>query len=138
MTERTGGSRGGAGSRDAGEQRREQMLRAALDVILERGYADTRIADVAERTGTSPALVIYYFKTRDQLLIEAIRYSEDSWYAENLRRMEAIPTAAGGPAERIALICPPEEPAPRLYRPLVAGLLGVFPRHPGVGPAPAE
>ena len=51
------------------------MLRAALEVIVERGYADTRIADVAERTGTSPALVIYYFKTRDQLLTEAIRFS---------------------------------------------------------------
>ena len=88
-TERTGGSR------DAGE-RREQMLRAALEVILERGYAETRIADVAERTGTSPALVIYYFKTRDQLLTETIRYSDDTWYAEYLRRMEEIPTAAGG------------------------------------------
>jgi AcrR family transcriptional regulator len=49
------------------DQRREQMLRAALDVIAERGYADSRIADVAERAGTSPALVIYYFKTKDQL-----------------------------------------------------------------------
>ena len=47
----------GGGSRDAGE-RRGQMLRAALDVIVERGYADTRIADVADRTGTSPALTI--------------------------------------------------------------------------------
>src|SRR5215471_9906748 len=45
------------------DQRREQMLRAALEVIQERGYADSRIADVAERAGTSPALVIYYFKT---------------------------------------------------------------------------
>jgi len=96
MKQRAGGSREGTGSRDAaGEQRREQMLRAALDVIVERGYADTRIADVAERTGTSPALVIYYFKTRDQLLTEAIRYSEDTWYAEYLRRLETIPTAAG-------------------------------------------
>ena len=69
----------------------EQMLRAAMDVIVERGYADTRIADVAERTGTSPALVIYYFKTRDQLLTEAIRYSEDTWYAEYLRRLETDP-----------------------------------------------
>src|SRR5581483_5020809 len=92
----------GGGSRDAGE-RREQMLRAALDVIVERGYADTRIADVAERTGTSPALVIYYFKTRDQLLTEAIRFSEDSWYAEGLRRMADIPTAAGRLAEIIAM-----------------------------------
>ena len=60
MKQHAGSSREGTGSRDAaGEQRREQMLRAALDVIVERGYADTRIADVAERTGTSPALVIY-------------------------------------------------------------------------------
>ena len=85
---------GDVGRAEAGEQRREQMLRAALEVIVERGYADTRIADVADRTGTSPALVIYYFKTRDQLLTEAIRFSEDSWYAENIRRMAEIPTAA--------------------------------------------
>ncbi len=45
---------------------------------MARGYADTRIADVAEHAGTSPALVIYYFKTRDQLLTEALRYSEDA------------------------------------------------------------
>src|SRR5580693_6591450 len=76
------------------DSRREQMLRAALEVIAERGYADTRISDVAERTGTSPALVIYYFKTRDQLLTEAIRYSEDAWYGEYLRRTENLPTAA--------------------------------------------
>ena len=41
------------------EARRGQMLRAALDVISERGFADTRIADIAERIGISPALVIY-------------------------------------------------------------------------------
>jgi len=108
------------------------MLRAALDVILERGYADTRIADVAERTGTSPALVIYYFKTRDQLLIEAIRYSEDSWYAEYLRRMEDIPAAAGRLAEMIAMICLPENPEPRLYWLLWLDLWAFSPRNPGM------
>ena len=119
-------------SRDAGEQRREQMLRAALEVIVERGYADTRIADVAERTGTSPALVIYYFKTRDQLLTEAIRYSEDTWYAENLRRMEDIPTAAGRLAELIAMIClPGTDPEPRSYWLLWLDLWAVSPRSPG-------
>jgi AcrR family transcriptional regulator len=90
------------------DQRREQMLRAALDVIVERGFAETRIADVAERAGTSPALVIYYFKTKDQLLTEAIRYSEDNWYAEGRRRMAAIPTAAGKLAEIVAMSCLPE------------------------------
>ena len=91
------------------EQRREQMLHAALEVIVERGYPDTRITDVAERAGASPALVIYYFKTRDQLLTEALRYSEDRWYATATGRMEAIRTSAGQLEEFIAMMCLPEQ-----------------------------
>jgi len=151
MKEHTGGPREAGGARDAGRPasqgglrrapeasgegtaRREQMLRAALEVIVERGYADTRIADVAERTGTSPALVIYYFKTRDHLLTEAIRYSEDSWYAENLRRMEQIPTAAGRLAELVAMIClPGTDPEPRSYWLLWLDLWAFSPRSPGL------
>ena len=93
------------------DQRREQMLRAALEVIAERGYPETRIADVAERAGTSPALVIYYFKTKDQLLTEAIRFSEDTWYEAGTRRMAAIGTAAGRLEELVAMSCLPEEDA---------------------------
>ena len=95
------------------DHRREQMLRAALEVISDRGYADTRIADVAERIGISPALVIYYFKTKDQLLTEAIRYSEDSWYADAQRRLAALPTAAARIEEIVAMSCLPEaDPEP--------------------------
>jgi AcrR family transcriptional regulator len=93
------------------DQRREQMLRAALDVIAERGYAESRIADVAERAGTSPALVIYYFKTKDQLLTEAIRFSEDNWYEAGMRRMAEIPTAAGKLEEIVAMSTLPEADA---------------------------
>ena len=46
---------------------------------------------MAERAGTSPALVIYYFKTKDQLLTEAIRQYEDTWYAVGQRRMAEPP-----------------------------------------------
>jgi AcrR family transcriptional regulator len=151
MKEHTGGSREAGDAQEAGRPasqgglrrapeasgegtaRREQMLRAALEVIVERGYADTRIADVAERTGTSPALVIYYFKTRDHLLTEAIRYSEDSWYAENLRRMEQIPTAAGRLAELVAMIClPGTDPEPSSYWLLWLDLWAFSPRSPGL------
>jgi AcrR family transcriptional regulator len=60
--------------------RRDQMLAAAATLIAERGFSDTRIADVAERVGASPALVIYYFGTKDSLLTEALRWSERSFY----------------------------------------------------------
>src|ERR1700757_2496149 len=104
---------GDAGTvRDSAESRREQMLRAALEVIVERGYADTRIADVAERAGTSPALVIYYFKTRDQLLTEALGYSEDLWYATGTSRLESIATAAGQLTEMIAMTLLPAHGQP--------------------------
>jgi AcrR family transcriptional regulator len=117
----------------AAEQRREQMLRAALEVIVERGYADTRIADVAERAGTSPALVIYYFKTRDQLLTEALGHSEDAWYATGVQRLETIPTAAGQLTELIAMTCLPDtDPAPRSEWLLWLDLWALSPRNPGV------
>jgi AcrR family transcriptional regulator len=90
------------------DSRREQLLDSALAVIEERGFAETRIADVAASAGISPALVIYYFKTRDQLLTEAIRLNEDRWYAEGTARIASIPTAAGRLEELVAMSCLPE------------------------------
>jgi AcrR family transcriptional regulator len=95
------------------EPRRIQMLTAALDVIVERGFPETRIADVAERAGVSPALVIYYFKTKDRLLAEAMRHSEDVWYAEMARRTGEIPTAAGRLEEVVAMTCLPSNGPPQ-------------------------
>jgi AcrR family transcriptional regulator len=63
--------------------RRDQMLAAAATLIAERGFSDTRIADVAQRVGASPALVIYYFGTKDSLLTEALRWSERSFYSSS-------------------------------------------------------
>ena len=113
--------------------RREQLLRSALEVIVARGYADTRIADVAEHAGTSPALVIYYFKTRDQLLTEALRYSEDAWYAAGTQRLAAITSAIGRLTELIAMTClPATDPAQRSEWLLWLDLWALSPRSPGV------
>ncbi len=95
----------------AADQRREDMLRAALQVIAERGFPESRIADVAEQAGTSPALVIYYFKTKDNLLTEAMRFAEDQWYDLGARRMEVIDSAAARLEEIVAMTCLPEADA---------------------------
>lgn len=89
----------------AADQRREDMLRAALEVIAERGFPETRIADVAEHVGTSPALVIYYFKTKDNLLTEAMRFAEDRWYELGASRMAVIDKAADRLEEIVAMTC---------------------------------
>jgi len=103
----------GADAPGTADQRRVQMLRAALEIISERGYADTRIADVAARAGVSPALVIYYFKTKDQLLTDAIRHYEDTWYAVGQRQMASMPSAATRLEELVAMTCLSDaDPAP--------------------------
>ena len=91
----------------APEERREQMVRAALEIIEERGFPDTRIADVAQRAGVSPALVIYYFGTKESLLTEAMRFSEDAFYDLGARRMEAFASAKDRLEELVALSCLP-------------------------------
>lgn len=82
------------------EGRRIQMLRAAAELICERGFAETRISDVAKRAGVSSALVIYYFGTRDRLLVDALRYSEESFYEAAERMLAEIPSLR----ERLSLL----------------------------------
>jgi AcrR family transcriptional regulator len=65
---------------EGNEARRSAMLQAAAELIAERGFGETRIADVAKRAGTSSGLVIYYFGTRDRLLVDALRFSEEAYY----------------------------------------------------------
>ena len=47
-----------ATSTGPGDVRRRELIKVTLAVMSERGFADTRITDVAERAGISPALVI--------------------------------------------------------------------------------
>ena len=90
------------------EARRVQMLRAAAELVCERGFSETRISDVAKRAGVSSALVIYYFGTRDRLLVDALRYSEESGYEAAERMLAEVPSLR----ERLSLLiqwtCVPE------------------------------
>jgi AcrR family transcriptional regulator len=90
------------------DARREQMLQAAVEVIEERGFPDTRIADVARRADVSPALVIYYFKTKDNLLAEALRYAENLFYDAGARQTAALDKARDRLETIIRMSCIPD------------------------------
>ena len=70
--------------------RRPQLLEAAAEVIAERGIASTRIADVAERAGTSPPAILYWFESKDDLLAEALTVEEERFYRQLTDRMEEL------------------------------------------------
>ncbi|WP_319435503.1 TetR/AcrR family transcriptional regulator [Mycobacterium sp. RTGN5] len=90
------------------EARRIQMLRAAAELICERGFGETRISDVAKRAGVSSALVIYYFGTRDRLLVDALRYSEESFYEAAERMLAEVPSLRDRLSLLIQWTCVPE------------------------------
>ena len=89
------------------QKRRTQMLEAAMEVIAERGLCEARIADVAERAGLSPALVVYYFGSKEKLLTEALTYAEDLFYIEAFRELTGIEGASARLVHLIELACPP-------------------------------
>jgi AcrR family transcriptional regulator len=77
--------------------RREQIVRAALEVISERGFQDTRLADIAERAGTSAPAVLYHFRAKDEILDAVVSLVEDRFYAG----VEATLEQEVGPVTRL-------------------------------------
>lgn len=56
------------------EERREEILETTCRVVIERGFAGTRVADVAQRLGISNSLVHYHFESKEALLAEAFSH----------------------------------------------------------------
>src|SRR3989442_11283677 len=74
------------------KDRRTEILEADARVITDRGLADTRISDIAQRCGVSPGLILYYFESKDRLLVEALTFANDQFYlrlSRELRRMQS-------------------------------------------------
>ena len=55
------------------EDRPAEITEAALSAFAEKGYAATRVDDVAKRAGVSKGLLYLYFKTKEDLFKAVIR-----------------------------------------------------------------
>ncbi|MET8407289.1 TetR/AcrR family transcriptional regulator [Streptomyces sp. NPDC005195] len=67
-------------TRTRGEERRAEIVRAALEVIAERGYRGASMAAVAERVGLTQQGLLHYFPTKDTLLVAVLK-ERDQWDA---------------------------------------------------------
>jgi AcrR family transcriptional regulator len=54
------------------DARREQVKRAALESLMERGFADMSVKDIARRAGVSTGILYHYFVNKDDILIQAL------------------------------------------------------------------
>jgi AcrR family transcriptional regulator len=90
-------------------ERLEQILEAACRAVLERGFPATRIADIAAAARVSTGTVHYYFATKDEVLIAALKWASarlfarierpgDDSAARRLGRLLAVSVPYPGPA----------------------------------------
>jgi AcrR family transcriptional regulator len=57
------------------DARPQELLAAALDLFVERGFASTRLEDVARRAGVSKGTLYLYFTNKEELFKAVVRDS---------------------------------------------------------------
>ncbi|HEX9863969.1 MAG TPA: TetR/AcrR family transcriptional regulator [Acidimicrobiia bacterium] len=87
-------------------RRRNEILAATSATIANRGLCDTRIADIADHIGASPALILYYFPSKAALLTEALVYQDQVFHEAVKGELEAAESAAAKLSILIEASCP--------------------------------
>ncbi|MDY0395687.1 TetR family transcriptional regulator [Virgibacillus halophilus] len=62
------------------EARREQIIKAAIEVLKEVGYVSTSLAKIAKQANISTGLISYHFSGKEDLMNHTLEYLiEKEW-----------------------------------------------------------
>ncbi len=64
------------------EARPGELLAAALDLFVEKGFAATRVEEVAQRAGVSKGTLFLYFSSKEDLFKAVVRENISGRFAE--------------------------------------------------------
>ena len=84
--------RRGPASTEEGQRSRDRVLQAAFDLIIEVGIDRVRLAEVARRAGMSSGQVMYYFTSKEHILLETLAWQE---HQDLLRRRATLTEVPG-------------------------------------------
>jgi len=84
--------RRGPASTENGQRSRDRVLNAALDLITEAGIDQVRIAEIARRAGMSSGQVMYYFPSKEHILLETLAWRD---HQDIIRTRAALGKATG-------------------------------------------
>ena len=59
------------------EQRRRQLVSAVVECMAQEGFERTTTRNIADRAGVSIGMLHYYFKSKKELVVEAIRQANE-------------------------------------------------------------
>jgi AcrR family transcriptional regulator len=75
------------------DERREQILAAALELFATKGLAATKITDISNKTGMSQGLIYHYYKSKEEVFVWLIGDAMEKMNAAALE-LEKIPVSA--------------------------------------------
>jgi AcrR family transcriptional regulator len=94
--------RGGwAGNTAHGEMQQRALVRAAYQIIAEKGFEGLRTRDVADRAGVNIATLHYYFATKEDLIRAVVALMHDLFAGLHVAGLPVDPTAIGDPVEEL-------------------------------------
>ena len=70
--------------------KREAILRAAIKVFAQRGYFNSKVADIAGAAGIADGTVYLYFKSKDEILHSVFDRAMEEFIAEGKREIAEI------------------------------------------------
>ncbi|MEV8034516.1 helix-turn-helix domain-containing protein [Streptomyces sp. NPDC086182] len=102
---------------------RERLLQASVELVSERGYDATTLADIADRAGSARGLVSYYFPGKRQLLQSAVHRLMHRTLEEALEREPRSEDGRELMARAVDAVLGLTQDQPVLMRQHMAGLL---------------
>jgi AcrR family transcriptional regulator len=66
----------GPASTENGQRSRDRILSAALELITEAGIDQVRVAEIARRASMSSGQVMYYFTSKEHILLETLAWRD--------------------------------------------------------------
>ncbi len=87
----------------AGEEKRRQLVDAAVRVFARKGFHASRVGDIAEEAGVAHGLLYHYFESKDQVL-EAVFHENWSVLLARIASVEETDEPAADQLRHIAAI----------------------------------
>lgn len=75
--------------------KREAILRAGVKIFAEKGYFNSKVADVAQAAGIADGTVYLYFKSKEDILHSIFDQAMEKFIAEGKRELTRIKSPVG-------------------------------------------
>ena len=94
------------------EMRQKQIMFKALELFVTKGFAETKISDIAEELGISVGLLFHYYESKEKLYLELVKMglegtqgSEKTAFDDPIQYFEKILNGLLGAAQDQPWVC---------------------------------